>query len=110
MTKHKKTPATPAEISLRHNTASEIHYAMALRRISTATLARETGIREVRLEDLLSAKSRERLDFTLSEVSRIGEFLGHAVRVEFVPAEAWEPVAPPLDPTGKQIPMFEEPK
>ena len=108
MTKHEKSLPTPAEMQLRHNAASEVHYAMALRRISTATLARETGIKEVRLEDLLSAKSRERLDFTLSEVSRIGEFLGQSVRIEFVPTEAWDPVAPPLDASGKQLPMFKE--
>ena len=104
----KETPA--AETAIRHSMASEIHYAMALRRISTSTLSRETGIKEIRLEDLLSGRTRERLDFTLAEISRIGEFLGHSVHIEFVAADAWAPTPPPLDVTGKQIPMFEEVK
>lgn len=109
MTKHQHTvPA--AETALRHSMASEIHYAMSLRRISIDTLARETDIKEVRLMDLLSGRPRERLDFTLAEVSKIGEFLGHSVHVEFVAADEWAPTPPPLDATGKQLPMFEEVK
>ena len=102
----KEVPA--AEIALRHNMASEIHYAMATRRISTETLAREMGIKLLRIEDLLTGRTRERMDFTLAEISRIGEFLGHSINIEFVPADVWAPTPPPLDPTGKQIPMFED--
>lgn len=106
--KHPEVP--PAETALRHSMASEIHYAMSLRRVSISTLARETGIKEIRLMDLLSGRSRERLDFTLTEVSKIGEFLGHSVHIEFVAADEWAPTPPPLDTTGKQLPMFEEVK
>jgi hypothetical protein len=108
MTGKKQHEVAAAENALRHGMASEIHYAMSLRRISTATLARETEIAEPRLVDLLSGRARERLDFNLAEISRIGEFLGHYVNIEFVPADTWAPTPPPLDATGKQIPMFEE--
>lgn len=108
MTYKKQHEVASTEDALRHNMASEIHYAMSLRRVSTSTLARETGIKEIRFIDLLSGRSRERLDFTLAEIARIGEFLGHYIHIELVAADAWTPAPPPLDTTGKQIPMFEE--
>ena len=102
--KHPEVP--PAETALRHSMASEIHYAMSLRRVSIGTLARETGIKEIRLMDLLSGRSRERLDFTLTEVSKIGEFLGHSVHIEFVAADEWALPRLPSIQLGSSFPCL----